>query len=160
MALQIGDQIPEITLLQKTEEGVEKVNIAKNSGKNLLLLFIPAAGTGVCTEEMCLVSKDWNAYNDLNAVVYGVSVDSPFAQEVWAKANNITLPLLSDFNKEAINAFDAKYDIWLPGTFDMHGVAKRSAFVFNSNGKLVHSEVLENAGEMPNLNKVKEALQS
>ncbi len=158
MSIQIGDLIPEITLLQKTGDGVQKVQLADNHDRNRVLLFFPAVGTGVCTKEMCTVSEDWNSYDDLDAEVYGISVDSPFAQEVWAKANNITIPLLSDFNKEAIEAFGAKYDVWLPGVNDMKGVAKRSAFVFNRDGKLIHSEILENAGEIPDLDKVKEAL--
>ncbi len=109
---------------------------------------------------MCNVSEDWDSYKNLDAEVYGVSVDGPFAQEVWAKANNITIPLLSDFNKEAIEAFGAKYDVWVPGTFDMNGVAKRSAFVVNKEGKIVYADILENAGEMPDLQKVKDALQN
>ncbi len=161
MALQTGDQAPNITLLHKAPDGVKKVALGDEmKGKNVVLLFFPAVGTGVCTEEMCTVSEDWDAYKNLNADVYGVSVDSPFAQEVWATANNITIPLLSDFNKEAIEAFGAKYDVWVPGTFDMNGVAKRSAFVINKEGKVVYADVLENAGEMPDLGKVKEALQS
>ena len=160
MALQTGDQAPNITLLHKAPEGIEKVAIGDEmKGTNVVLLFFPAVGTSVCTDEMCMVSEDWDAYKSLDAKVYGVSVDSPFAQEVWAKANDISIPLLSDFNKEAIDAFDAKYDVWVPGTFDMNGVAKRSAFVINKEGRVVYADVLENAGEMPDLNKVKEALQ-
>lgn len=161
MAVQIGDQAPNLTLLQKAPEGVKKVSLGDEmKGKNVVLLFFPAVGTGVCTEEMCNVTEDWDSYKNLDAEVYGVSVDSPFAQEVWAKANNIQIPLLSDFNKEAIEAFGAKYDVWVPGTFDMNGVAKRSAFVIDKEGKLVYADILENAGEMPDLEKVKDALQN
>ena len=158
MAIQIGDNIPEITLLQKNDEGVHKLQLAETNGKNRVLLFFPGAGTGVCTSEMCSISDDLNTYQGLGAEVYGISVDSPFAQYVWAKAHNITTPLLSDFNKEAIEAFGAKYDVWLPGINDMNGVAKRSAFVFNKEGKLIHSEILENAGDLPDFEKVKDAL--
>ena len=159
MSIQVGDLIPEITLLHKNEEGVHKVNIAENHGKSRVFLFFPAVGSGVCTAEMCQVTDDWSTYEDLDAEVYGISVDNPFAQELWAKQNGIKVPLLSDFNKEAINAFDAKYDVWLPGKNDMKGVAKRSVFVFNREGKLIHSEILENAGDMPDFEKAKGALQ-
>ena len=160
MALQNGDQIPNITLLHKTAEGMGKVTLGEEmKGKNVVLLFFPAAGSSICTDEMCSVSEDWDAYKGLDADVYGVSVDSPFALEVWAKTANITIPLLSDFNKEAIEAFDAKYDVWVPGLFDMNGVAKRSAFVINKEGKLIHSEILESAGDMVDFTKIKEALQ-
>lgn len=160
MAVQIGDQAPKVTLLHKAPEGVQKVSIGEATDKNVVLLFFPAVGTSVCTEEMCGVTEDWDSYKSLDADVYGVSVDSPFAQEVWAKANNIAVPLLSDFNKEAITAFDTKYDVWVPGTFDMNGVAKRSAFVINKEGKVIYADILENAGEMPDLQKVKDALQN
>lgn len=160
MALNVGDQVPEITLLHKSPEGVQKVSTGDMKGKKTVLLFFPAVGTGVCTEEMCTVSEDWDAYKELDADVYGVSVDSPFAQEVWAQQNNITVPLLSDFNKDAINAFGAKYDVWVPGTFDMNGVAKRAVYIIDADGKVSYADVLENAGDMPDLAKAKEALKS
>jgi peroxiredoxin len=86
MALSVGTKAPDFTLKRKTADGVEDVNLSKNFGdKNTVLLFFPLAFTGVCTEEMCSVSQGIQSYADLNAEVYAVSVDSPFAQEAWAE---------------------------------------------------------------------------
>lgn len=124
-----------------------------------MLLFFPQAFTGVCTDEMCSVSNGLSSYSDLNAEVLGISVDSVFTQEAWAKANNITIPLLSDFNKKVINLYDTSYP---DGgfVFDMNGVSKRAAFVIDKDGIVRYSEVLENAGDLPDFDKVKETLKS
>lgn len=70
------------------------------AGKNVVLLFVPLAFTGVCTAEFCDVSAGINTYQDLGAEVIGVSVDSPFSLKAWAEKEGITIALLSDFNKE------------------------------------------------------------
>jgi len=108
---------------------------------------------------MCSVSNGLSSYSDLNAEVLGISVDSVFTQEAWAKANNITIPLLSDFNKKVINLYDTSYP---DGgfVFDMNGVSKRAAFVIDKDGIVRYSEVLENAGDLPDFDKVKETLKS
>ena len=59
------------------------------------------AFTGTCTTEMCGVSMDLSAYNSLNAAVYGISGDNPFAQEAWAQKENIAAPLLSDYEHKS-----------------------------------------------------------
>jgi peroxiredoxin len=76
------------------------LQLSDNFGKTkTILLFVPLAFTGVCTTELCDVSASMSYYASLNAVVYGISVDSPFSQEAWAKQSHIAIPLLSDFNK-------------------------------------------------------------
>jgi peroxiredoxin len=80
--------------------GANELQLSDNFGKTkTILLFVPLAFTGVCTTELCDVSASMSYYASLNAVVYGISVDSPFAQEAWAKQSHIAIPLLSDFNK-------------------------------------------------------------
>ena len=102
MALPVGTKAPDFTLKSKTVEGLRDVKLSENFGrKNTVLLFFPAAFTGVCTQEMCDVSRRARALTtDLNAKVIGISVDSPFAQEAWAQKENITITLASDLNKK------------------------------------------------------------
>src|SRR5260221_2564621 len=110
MPLKIGTSAPDFTLKTKTAQGLEDVTLSEHFGqKNTLLLFFPLAFTGVCTTEMCDVSGGIAAYEGLNAAVYGISVDSPFAQEAWATKEKITLPLLSDLNKTVIKAYDVVF---------------------------------------------------
>jgi peroxiredoxin len=160
MALSVGQPAPDFTL--KTRSNGETVNakLSDYHGKNVVLLFFPLAFTGVCTKELCSVSEGLDAYNALNAQVLGISVDSPFTLEVFAQKNNITFPLLSDFNKEAAKAYGTLYDVFVPGGLDMNGVAKRSAFVVDKQGVVRYAEVLESAGDLPNFANIATTLQS
>jgi len=75
-----------------------------------VLLFFPAAFTGVCTSELCDITSSLNNYTGLNANIIAVSVDTPFAQEAWAQKEKIGITLASDLNKEVIK----KYDVVFP----------------------------------------------
>src|SRR5258708_39856281 len=100
MTISVGSTAPDFALKTKNAEGIKEVKLKDNLGKrSTVLLFFPAAFTGVCTQEMCDVSNGLNAYTDLNAAVYGVSVDTPFAQEAWPKQEKITIPPLTDLSK-------------------------------------------------------------
>src|SRR6188472_775659 len=100
MAIKTGSKAPDFTLKSKKATGLVDVKLSDNFGKkNTLLLFFPAAFTGVCTQEMCDISSGLNAYGGLDTAVIGVSVDSPFAQEAWAQKEKIGITLASDFNK-------------------------------------------------------------
>ena len=86
MPIAIGSQAPDFTLKTKTSDGLKDVKLSDNFGKKqTVLLFFPLAYTGVCTTEMCDISAGLSAYAGLGAEVYGISVDSPFAHEAWAK---------------------------------------------------------------------------
>src|SRR5271170_7533517 len=100
MPIPIGSKAPDFTLKSKTASGLVDVKLSANFGqKNTVLLFFPAAFTGVCTKEMCDLSAGFGQYSALNAAVIAVSVDTPFAQEAWAKQEKITIPLASDLDK-------------------------------------------------------------
>lgn len=157
MALAQGTQAPDFTLKTKTKEGLKDVTLSSHLGKqSVVLLFHPFAFTGVCTTEMCSVSEDFGAFSKLNAVVYGISVDSPFTQEEWALKNKISFPLLSDFNKEVTRKFGVMYEDFI----GFKGVAKRSAFVINKDGKIVFSWSSDDPHNLPDFNAVKAALHS
>lgn len=156
MSLKIGDKAPEFSLLSSK---VEKVSLNDFAGKNIVLLFFPLANTGVCTKEMCTFRDELKGYENLDAQVLGISVDSPFTLQMWAEKNNYTFPLLSDFNKEVAKSYGALYDVFAPGKLDFHGVAKRSAFVIGKDGNIIYAEVLENAGDEPNYEAIKNSLQ-
>ena len=98
MPLAVGTKAPDFNLSTKTADGPKQIRLSENFGKgNTLLLFFPMAFTATCTTEMCEVSAGLNVYTNLNAVVYGISGDNPFAQEAWAQKEKISVPLLSDY---------------------------------------------------------------
>ncbi|MBX3007578.1 MAG: redoxin domain-containing protein [Melioribacteraceae bacterium] len=156
MALKIGDKAPDFSLKDTSNETHTLSNY--NGKKNVLLLFFPAVGTGVCEKELCSTRDSMKDYESVEAQVFGISVDMPFSQKLWVDKYNFNFPLLSDFNKEVAKLYDAFYENWLPGKWDLKGVAKRSAFVIDKNGIIQYAEVLENAGEEPNYNAIHEAL--
>lgn len=156
MALKIGDKAPDFSLKDTSNETHTLSNY--NGEKNVLLLFFPAVGTGVCEKELCSTRDSMKDYESVEAQVFGISVDMPFSQKLWVDKYNFNFPLLSDFNKEVAKLYDAFYENWLPGKWDLKGVAKRSAFVIDKNGIIQYAEVLENAGEEPNYNAIHEAL--
>ncbi len=155
MPLKTGTTAPDFTLKTMSANGLEDVTLSKNFGqKPTVLLFFPLAFTSVCTDEMCDKSGGIAAFRDLNAEIYGISVDSPFAQQAWAKKENITITLLSDLNKEVIK----KYDVVFLGLAGIGDASARAAFVIDKDGKIVYAEQTPTPKDLPNLEAVKEAL--
>ena len=156
MPLQTGSKAPDFTLKTKNREGLQDVTLSHNFGrKNSVLLFFPLAFTGVCTKEMCDVSGGLSEYDTLNAAVYGISIDSPFAQEAWARAEKITIPLLSDLNKTVI----AAYEVIFPNIAGIGDAAARAAFVIDKHGTIVHVEQTPTPKELPDFSAVRQALE-
>jgi peroxiredoxin len=126
-------------------------------GKNTIVLFFPMAFTGVCTKELCAMRDSIADYEKLDTQILAISVDSVFSLGKWKEEQKFNFPLLSDFNKTASKKYDSLYKDFV---FEMKGVSKRSAFVVDREGIIRYAEVLENAGEIPNFDAVKQILQS
>jgi peroxiredoxin len=160
MALAIGSKAPEFSLATKTADGPKQIKLSDNFGKtNTLLLFFPMAFTGTCTTEMCNLSPELPNYAGMNAAVYGISGDNPFAQEAWAKKENISVTLLSDYEHKVAKQYDVMYDSFLPQiNLGMSGVPKRSAFVVDRNGVIQYAESNDDAKALPDFDKIKAKL--
>ena len=160
MPLAVGTKAPDFTLSTKTADGPKQIKLSANFGKkNTLLLFFPMAFTGTCTTEMCGVTMDLAAYSSLNAAVYGISGDNPFAQEAWAQKEKIQVPLLADYEHKVANAYDAVYDSFLPQmNLGMGGVPKRAVFIVDRQGVIQYAECDDDARALPNFEKVKAKL--
>jgi peroxiredoxin len=159
MALAVGTKAPDFSLPTKTAEGAKQVKLSDNFGKtNTLLLFFPMAFTGVCTTEMCNLTKELPDYGDMNAAVFGISGDNPFAQEAWAQKEKISVPLLSDYEHKIAKEYDVMYDSFLPPNLGMGGVPKRSAFIIDRSGVIQYAESNDDARELPNFDKIKAKL--
>jgi peroxiredoxin len=160
MSLAVGTKAPDFALSTKTADGPKQIKLSDNFGKkNTLLFFFPMAFTGTCTTEMCEVSQGLNAYTNLNATVYGISGDNPFAQEAWAQKEKITVPLLSDYEHKVAKAYDVMYDSFLPQmNLGMSGVAQRSAFIIDKDGVIQYAQSNDDARQLPNFDKIKAKL--
>ena len=155
MAISVGTKAPDFTLKSKQASGLVDFSLSGNLGKkNTVLLFFPAAFTGVCTQEMCDITAGLNAYAGLNADVVGISVDTPFSQEAWAQKEKIGITLVSDLNKEVTR----KYDVLFPMLAGVGDTAARAAFVIDKNGVVQYSEQTPSPKDLPHFEKVKETL--
>ena len=160
MALAVGTKAPDFSLPTKTADGPKQIKLSENFGKtNTLLLFFPMAFTGVCTTEMCNLTPELSNYSGMNAAVYGISGDNPFAQEAWAKKENISVTLLSDYEHKVAKEYDVAYDSFLPQiNLGMAGVPKRSAFIVDREGVIQYSESNDDAKQLPDFDKIKAKL--
>jgi peroxiredoxin len=160
MPVAVGTKAPDFSLATKTAEGPKQIKLSDNFGKkNTLLLFFPMAFTGVCTTEMCDMSNDLPNYAGLNAEVYGISGDNPFAQEAWAKKENIGVTLLSDYEHKVAQDYGVAYDSFLPQiNLGMAGVPKRSAFIVDKDGVVQYAESNDDAKQLPSFDKIKTKL--
>ncbi len=154
MSITVGQVAPSFTLVN-TEK--KEVSLSDFKGSNVLLLFFPLAFTGTCTKELCSVRDNIAIYNNANAQVFGISVDSTFALAKYKEEQNLNFELLSDFNKTAATAYGSIYESFIGW---MQGVAKRSAFVIDKSGIVQYAEVLENAGDLPNFEAINKTLAS
>jgi peroxiredoxin len=155
MPIAVGSKAPDFTLKSKAADGLKDIKLSDNFGKKqTVLLFFPLAYTGVCTQEMCDQTNGLAEYEALGASVIAVSVDSPFAQEAWAKANKIGVTLASDLNKTVIKAYDVVFPM-LAGVGD---TAARAAFVIGQDGVVKYAEQTATPKDLPNFAAIKAAL--
>lgn len=143
----VGDRAPEFALPLAGGEAYNDIaafDLADALGDGpVVLAFVPAAFTSGCTEELCTFRDSLGEFEALDAQVVGISVDLPFALNVWRREQGINFPLLSDWDHEVIRTYDIVRE-------DMYGtleVAKRSVFVLDADGVVTYKWVRE--GENP-----------
>ena len=152
MSVVVGEKAPDFTL---TNQDRVPVTLSEELKKGpVVLAFFPAAFSGTCTKEMCAFRDSLDELRRLSANVIGVSTDTFFALKAWADAQHLSFPLLSDYNKNVI----AKYGVVNPDMIGLHNIARRATFVIDRNGIIRHSEVLEDARNEPDYEKVRGAL--
>jgi peroxiredoxin len=155
MPIPVGSKAPDFTLKSKQPSGLVDVKLSNNFGKkNTVLLFFPAAFTGVCTTELCDVTAGLASYSSLNADVIAISVDTPFSQEAWAQKEKINLTIASDLNKDVTK----QYGVLFPMLAGIGDTSARAAFVIDKAGVVKYSEQTPSPKDLPNLAKVKETL--
>ena|SRR5689334_10138964 len=154
MKIEIGQPAPDFSLYDSAKN---KVTLSEQGGKNVLLLFFPFAFTSTCTKELCSVRDNISWYNNVNAKVFGISVDSLYTLAKYKEDQKLNFDLLSDFNKEVSRSYGSLYEAW---GFDMKGVSKRSAFVIDKTGVVRYAEILENASDIPDFEAIQKTLDS
>ena len=151
MSATVGSKAPDFTLMN---ENREPVTLSSQKGHPVVLAFFPAAFSGTCTKELCTFRDSMAKLNHANAQVFGISVDTFFTLAAFKKDQNLNFPLLSDFNKDVIQSYGA----YNPDMIGLKGIAKRSTFVIDKDGVIRYAEVLDDARNEPNYDKVFETL--
>ena len=125
MAADVGSKAPDFTLMNQDRE---PVTLSQLKGKPVVLAFFPAAFSGVCQKEL----------------------DTFFALKAFQDQQQLNFPLLSDFNKQVIRDYGAFNEDMI----GLKGIAKRAVFVIDKDGVVRHREVLEDARNEPDYDKV------
>ena len=146
--LSVGTEAPDFSLLRGLMD--DPVTLSQHRGEPVVLMFVPLAFSGTCTEELCHIRENWEVWGSLGATVYGISIDSPFVNDKWAKEMGVPFTILSDFNKTAA----AAYGVLQQDFVGLHGVAQRSVFVVDGEGWISFAWVTDNPGVLPPFDEV------
>ena len=151
MPVDVGSTAPDFTLMNHDRE---PVTLSQLRGQPVVLAFFPAAFSGVCTKELCTFRDGMSRLEGAKAQVLGISVDTFFALKAFHDQQGYQFPLLSDFNKQVIR----DYGVFNDDMIGLKGIAKRAVFVLDANGVVRHREVLEDARNEPDYQRVYAAL--
>ena len=152
MSVDVGSIAPDFTLKDHERQ---PVTLSAQRGKPVVLAFFPGAFSSVCTSELCTLSDALAKFNKTNAQVYGISTDTFFALKAFHDQQKLQFPLLSDYNKDVIRS----YDVVNPDMIGLKNIAKRAVFVLDKNGVVRHREVLDDARNEPDYDKVYKAIE-
>jgi peroxiredoxin len=147
MSVDVGSKAPDFTLMNQERQ---PVTLSQLKGKPVVLAFFPAAFSSVCEKELCTFRDSMTQLNQANAQVLGISTDTFFALKAFHEQQKLTFSLLSDFNKEVIR----QYGVFNEDMIGLKGIAKRAVFVIDKDGVVRHREVLEDARNEPDYQKV------
>ena len=153
--LGINDLAPEFTLKNTSKEDV---SLSDFTDKTVVLAFYPGAFTGVCDAEMCALQDNLKSFNDLNAIVLGISVDSPWANGGFSKQYSLEFDLLSDLDKKVINDYNVVFNGL--GGIENYTCANRAVFIIKEGVIKYRWDAAPNPGVEPDYNESKKQLEN
>ena len=152
--IKAGQKAPDFTL---PDTDLKPRRLKNFLNKNVVLAFYPGAFTAVCMKEMCTFRDSLARLNVLDAQVVGISVNDPFSNKAFAKANGLDFPLLSDYNRDIIRIYGVE-------ATDFEGLkgytaAKRSIFIVDRKGVIRYVWISEDPRKEPNYEAVERILE-
>ena len=154
MSAQVSEKAPTFELPEAPGQLVD-VGAAIGTAP-VVLIFFPLAFSPVCTDGFCTIRDDWTKWTELNAQVFGISIDSPFVAQKFKESENLPFPILSDFNKEVAASYGALHE----DLMGLKGVAKRSAFVIDRDGNIAYAWISDDPSVQIDFDEVKAALEA
>lgn len=127
--LEIGTKAPEFTL---PDQNGEMHSLKDYKGKKVILYFYPKDNTPGCTKQACGFGELYPQFTEKDAVVLGVSKDSVASHKKFEEKFELPFTLLSDVEKEVIQAYDVWKEKKLYGKVSM-GVV-RTTYLINEDG--------------------------
>lgn len=151
--LQIGQSAPPIKLY---DADLKRRTLKEFKGQTVVLAFFPGAFTAVCTKELCHFRDALANFESVNAQVLAISVNDPFTNKAFAEQNRLTFPILSDYNRVTIRAFDVVQDGL--GKLKDYTAAKRAVFVVSPEGFIRWKWVTDNPAIEPPYGEIQHAV--
>ncbi|MFB6196796.1 MAG: redoxin domain-containing protein [Halobacteriaceae archaeon] len=151
--IEAGDVAPDFTV-PLADGSISSFTLSENLDKApLVLAFFPAAFSGTCTTEMVKFDGMLDQFGRLGATLYGASVDSPYCLNAFRDKEELKVQILSDFDREVIQAYDVVTDIESKG---LHGLASRSVFIIDQDQTVKYAWRCDDLGEEPDYEKIRE----
>ena len=150
----VGDSAPDFTA-PLADGDIGEFTLSDNlDDAPLVLAFFPGAFTSVCSHEMSEFRDRLEAFEDVGATVYGISVDSPFALNEFRDKLDLEFDLISDADKEIVEQYGIAMDF---AELGVHDVAKRAVFVVDGDGEITYAWVSDDPGVEPDYDEVEDA---
>lgn len=122
----------------------------------IVLAFFPFAFTSVCREQLLDLKANLGALEDQGALVFGISVDSPYALRAYHRQHGFGYPLISDFNREAIDAYGLAHERLL----GLDRPAKRATIVIAPDGTIALAWITQDPEEKPSIEEILGAVET
>ncbi|HMD30873.1 MAG TPA: peroxiredoxin [Candidatus Acidoferrales bacterium] len=151
MPVSTGQMAPEFTL---KDQSMKEVKLADFRGKKpVVLIFYPLDWSPTCTQEHACVVNEMKRFEQLNAQVLGLSVDSAWSHKAYAEKMHIEYPLLADFQPRG--AVGAQYGVYMADK----GITGRAIFIIGKDGKIAWAKNYD-IPVVPDVDEVAKALAS
>jgi peroxiredoxin len=132
--------------------GGQFVTLSEYRGrKNVVVAFYPLAFSPVCSHQLPDLEKEARRIEALDGVVLGISVDSYYANEAFARSLGLSFPLLSDFDR----AVSQKWGMLIPERL----YSQRALFIVDKQGRIAYADVAPTTSEVPSRTALIEALE-
>ena len=148
-SVNIGEMSPDFSLQDNHDQ---IVHLKDYLGKKVLLSWHPIAWTGVCTDQMRSLETNFEEFQSLNVVAFGMSVDPSASKKAWADVLCIrNIQLLSDFWPHGLVARD--YGIFM----EEFGVSQRANIIVDEKGIVIWAKLYP-LHQLPDIKEVLQAI--
>ncbi|MCK9223721.1 MAG: redoxin domain-containing protein [Candidatus Muirbacterium halophilum] len=145
--INVGDKLPDFKLTDHKGNVVDSKSLA---GKGIIFGFHPLAYTGVCEKQMKQLEENYDYFKNLGYEVFGVSIDTSFSKNSWAKQIDINnVKMLADFWPHG--GFAIKLGIFRGN----EGFSERACLIINKQGIVKWTKIYD-IPELPSIDEIKE----